>query len=682
MISLSRSTSGREALSAWLKSRARLADRGIVLEEALLSGRFARYAVRRLFAFGLARSAGIIVHLVELTWLFEIFSAKSFVASIALQNVTLVVDAFFWGALESLRQRLRVLGKTSEATALVARWMTVAAWVGFAALGLPIAMFVFGKREHVLLHAYALACGLRLAVDVVFRTYYSGVFAYARVHRPVWITVLSPFLVIGVTVAGWERIGGFAFVAALLVSLVMSRSLLFVYTRRAYERLRLPRPRFRIVSRGATKIFDRNMLLAGIANLSTRLGGVVLLAALVPSLTTNSGLDEEPVIEPFAFSLHLAAPFLLLASQWAFVFYHDWKRLERAETSRLARLLDRHLTVCAIALGIVSSILASVLVLLFIPWSRSWPTLASLLLATVGMSIWTSMQLRHFAHGEHLRQAISAGAILIVVGTALATDELGVVAFYFALASGPWVAIGIAFVLERLLLRRTHGLLSSPASFIAAATRARGRIVVWDARVEKRALAIAERIALRLGTRGAVIRTKTRVVWFETVRDGARSSRADWLALGSGRLRTISEVELRPEEARAMLAAHGIVREPEAVVDRAELARRHAELFPDGFVLRLDAVPPPRFTALPSSTKQAIWRDALRFQSGARSQSGWFVSCLTHDGVPETIFAVPRPIAPEHAREWRKAIAAADWQLMSDPEKAANVGPRGTSGVI
>lgn len=680
MNSLSRS-SGREALTAWLQSRARLADRGIVLEEALLSGRFAHYAFRRLLAFGLARAAGIFVHLVELTWLFEIFSAKAFVASIALQNVTLVVDAFFWGALESLRQRLQLLGTTSEATALVTRWMTIAGWVAIGAVSLPIAMFAFGKREDVVLHAYAFACGLRLAADVVLRTYYSGVFAYGRVHRPVWVTVLSPFLVIGVTVAGWDSLGGYAFVAALLVSLAVSRGFLFVFTRRAYARLRLPRPRFRLWSRGVMRMFDGKALLAGIANLSTRLGGVVLLAALMPSLTMSNGLDEEPVIEPFAFSLHLAAPFLLLASQWAFVFYHDWKRLEREESSRLARSFDRRLTLCAIALGIVSAIFASVLVLIFVPWSRSWPTLASLLIATVGMSIWTSMQLRHFAHGQHMHQAISAGAIVIVVSTALAADELGVVAFYFALASGPWVALGLAFVLERLLQRQAHGLLGSTASFIAAASRAKGRLVVWDARVEKRAPAVAERIALKLGTHGAVIRTKTRVVWFESSGKAARTSRADWLALGGGRLRTLTEIELRPEEVRPMLAAHGIVREPVATIDPEALARRHGELFPNGFVLRLDAPPPARFATLPSSTRQAIWRDALRFQTGRRGQSGWFVSCLTRNGVPETIFAAPRPIPPEHASEWRKTIADADWRLASDLGEAVNVGSPGTYAV-
>ncbi|HVH44805.1 MAG TPA: hypothetical protein VM925_20770, partial [Labilithrix sp.] len=408
-----RRSSGRDALAAWLASRAQLSERIVVLEEALLSGRFGSYAARRLGAFGLSRAAGVFVHLVELTWLFEIFSAKPFVASIALQNVTLVVDAFFWGALEGLRRRIRELGPTSEAATLVTRWMTIASWVGLAAIVLPIGVAMFGERQHAMLHLYALACGVRLAADVVLRTYYSGVFAYARVHRPIWSTLLAPLIVIGVTVVLWDAFGGWSFVAALFVSLFVSRTLLFVFTRRAYRRLRVPRPRLRLLTRGAARSLDREAILAGIANLSTRLGGVVLLAALVPSLAAIEGPDDEPVLEPFAFALHLAAPFLLVASQWAFVFYHDWKRVERAEASRLARLLERRLMTSAVVIGIVSAAIAGGLVLLFVPWAEAWPTLASIAVATIGMSIWTSLQLRRFTHGEHVHQAISAGMLVI-----------------------------------------------------------------------------------------------------------------------------------------------------------------------------------------------------------------------------------------------------------------------------
>src|SRR6185369_10975726 len=45
-----------------------------------------------------------VLHVVELTFLSEIFAARPFVASLALQNATFIADAFWWGALEGLRR--------------------------------------------------------------------------------------------------------------------------------------------------------------------------------------------------------------------------------------------------------------------------------------------------------------------------------------------------------------------------------------------------------------------------------------------------------------------------------------------------------------------------------------------------------------------------------------------------
>ncbi len=100
--------SGQARLAAWLRTRA--GDGVAALEQALLGGGFWRFAVRRLWVFLFARGWATALHVVELTFLAEIFSARSFVASLALQNATLVIDAFWWGALEGLRRRIRAIG--------------------------------------------------------------------------------------------------------------------------------------------------------------------------------------------------------------------------------------------------------------------------------------------------------------------------------------------------------------------------------------------------------------------------------------------------------------------------------------------------------------------------------------------------------------------------------------------
>jgi hypothetical protein len=651
--------SGGETLARWLRRR-RAAARFIALEEALLTGRFWRYALHRLAAFGLSRTLAIFVHILELTWLFEIFSAKPFIASVALQNVTLVADAFFWGALEGLRRRVRELGPTSESAALVTRWLSLAYGVAFLALAIPIGVALGGARAEPMLHVYAAICAFRLAADVVLRTYYSGVFAHRRVHRPVWSVLVGPVLVVVITLGLWERAGGWSFVAALVVSTIVSRALLFVFTRRAYRRHRVPRPHVRLLALPALAVIDRQALLAGIANLSTRLGGVVLLAALIPSLTNVVNEDDEVTVEPFAFALHLAAPFILIASQWAFVFYHDWKRVESDESSRLGRLLERRLLVIALVVGFLCALISAALVLLYVPWEEAWPTLGSLLFATVGLSIWTSLQLRRFSHGEHARQAATALALAIVVVAVLSSESLGVEVFYPALALGPWLAIALHALLERVRRPAKSGEVTSIDSFLDSLSRSRGDVVVWEALAAARAASIAERFCAKLGPRGALVRVGNRVVWFERA---PFTSRVEWLRRGAGRLASLQRHEVPASEARRLLVARAILTEPDPSNGVERLAAEHARLFPEGFVLRVGAAPPRRFLALAPAMRQAIWRDALRARAGARGRSGWFVTSLSRVGSPEAVFAAPRPIAGDQLMTWRNAMRSAEWRL-------------------
>ncbi|HEY8075603.1 MAG TPA: hypothetical protein VIF62_15870, partial [Labilithrix sp.] len=447
---------GAEDLRAWLASRAKLADQVMQPEEALLGGRFVRYAARRLFAFSLARAWTIVLHVVELTWLAEVFTAKTFVASIALQNVTLVIDAAYWGALEAMRRRVRALGPSSEAAALVTRWLTVSIGAGAAIALVPLARAVYGAiaddRVPSMLHVYALVCALRLGADVVIRTYYSGVYAHRRVHRPVWSVFAPPLVLVAVTFATWNAAGGWSFPIALVASAIVSRGLLFGFTRRAYRVQRVPSPRVRLLPRLAIPDLStvKDAVLGAVANLTTRLGAVVLLAAVIPSL---SGVDDDP-LAPFAFALHLAAPALSLSAQWGLLFYHDHKRLEDEPSHALAHALHVRLLACGAVLGVFAWAATCGITAWFVPLAEVWPTLAALLPATVGLSIWTGLQIRGFARGDFATQAISAATMLLALWGALSAEWTGPVAWYLALGASPWVAIALHVMLARFFARR------------------------------------------------------------------------------------------------------------------------------------------------------------------------------------------------------------------------------------
>jgi hypothetical protein len=651
-----RRSSGRDALERWLRHHASVRDRFVALEEALLSGRFPTYAGRRLAAFALSRAWAIALHVVELTFLVEVFSSKAFVAGVALQNVTLVVDAFYWGALESLRRRLRELGPGSASSALTSRWMTLSFGIAFCAVAMP-ALFAFARADDPdappMLHAYAIACGLRLAADVVLRTYYSGIFAFRRVHRTVLAVLAGPTFFVGIVLLAWDVLGGWSFVVAMVVSLAVSRGLLWLYTRRAYRRHRVPLPTWRMRLRGRPSLATtKEAFLAGAANLTSRLGAIVLLAAVIPSLVQEGDLAfVAPETAAFAFALHLAAPFLFLASQWSFVFYHDWKRLDRAEATILARHFHRRLLGVGLVVGLVGWAGTALLTLLYLPWGVVDETLLALLGAVVGLSLWTATQLRGFARGDFVRQLTSAAVLAGVVWGALSSTLVGPVSWYLALAAGPWGAIVLDAVVERLRRPRVTGEAPTLADWsraLASARRSGGTpAATWRATTAARPDVVVSRVASALGASGAVVRVGGIVLWFEAP---AVRSRSEWLRTCGGALTALAHETTAPTQPAD---AHRLT----------ELRDRYAELFPDGFVVALGRRPPARFALLEPAERQAIWEDALRALRGARGRSRHFVTCHCPDGPVEAVFATPRPVDGLRAEKWRAILARAAYRL-------------------
>ncbi len=662
---------GRAALSAWMRRRAARAGKILAVEEALLSGTFYAYAGRRLAAFVLSRSWGTALHVLELTWLAQVFSARPFVASLAFQNVALVVDAFFFGALESMRRRARHLGATPEAAALVSRWLSFAILLGVVAgLGPGVrALWVWGDHERPpsLLHLYAIVCGLRLGADVVLRTYYSGVFAHHRVYRPVWLPVVPPTILVLGTVGAWRFLGGYAFVAALAASVLVSRGMLFVYTRRAYRLRRVPAPRWRLVPRlgggHVTLEMVGEALLAGSANTVGRIGAVVLVAAIIPSLSqAPPESEEDAILASFAFALHLAAPLLFVAGQWWLVFYHDWKRLEEDAADALAAVLHQRILVVAIVLGVFAWLTASALVTFFVPLERTWITLLTLAPAVVGLSVWTAFQLRGFVRGEFVRQAASAAALVAVAALTASSEWLGDETWFVALAAGPWFAVLVAWATGLVRRRHATGLVDSLATWVTALGAQHGEVEVWFSRVTMRPLNVAERIVEKLGDRGAVVVLGSRIVWFEHAPFTPRDA---WLALGAGTMRRLSRCAKGPARAqRRALEAEGLLRAPEPA-ELGELARAHARIFPEGFVVEVGRRPPPAFAALSAVDRQAIWRDAVRALRGSRSRSGWMVTAYAPRGTAEVLYVAKRPVRSKEATEWASLLSRATWRFTS-----------------
>src|SRR3954454_3472882 len=170
-----------ERLTRWLQQRKVVSQERVSLEEALLGGRFLRYARYRLVGFALSRLLGALTHVLEFTFLLSVFRARGVIASLGLQNAGLLVEAFWWGCLEIIRAHIRAEVAKSAIVNRITRWLTWSLRLGLVALVVPCAisltLCLTEKRRVNVLDAYALVCGARLAIDLVARTYYSGIYA-------------------------------------------------------------------------------------------------------------------------------------------------------------------------------------------------------------------------------------------------------------------------------------------------------------------------------------------------------------------------------------------------------------------------------------------------------------------------------------------------------------------------
>ena len=680
------SMSGQARLAARIRAWA-ARDRVAALEEALLGGTFWRFALRRLSVFAFARGWATALHVVELTFLSEIFAARPFVASLALQNATFVADAFWWGALEGLRRRLRAAGIRADAQRSTTRYMAVAFAAGLVGCLVPLARMGWRWRAGTaptMLDAYAFVCLLRLAIDMVLRAFYSGVYAYGRVHRPAWSAAVGPTIVVGATLALWRWLGGWSFVAALLASVIVSRGLLLRFTLRGYRLARVPLPRWRWPgwrwrrrSRAASaraRAIDWQHVgksaLAGTANLTTRLASVALLGAVVPSLGSDGG-----DVQLLAYVLHLAAPMVLVTSQWAFIFYHDWKRLEADVAAVLARTLHRALLAVAAVIAAVAWIVTAGLVLAFVVWATGAsfapvaPVLVALAPMYLGLAIWTALQLRGFSRGEFVAQALSAAVVIgaVAVAAAASLAPADPYTWYWILAACPWLAVGAHALLARWLPAPPLQSAGTLDGWIALLRARRDPIVIWRGRLAAgaRPRSVADEIRRQLTARDAASCWRQWLFCFE----GAPGpGRGYWLVRCAGLL---AGFDTRPISGGATavteLVRLGWLSPPEPALDAAALEREHARLFPGGLVLRVGRRPPAAFAALAADVRQAIWRDAIRRVAGGRRRASpasdaWHVTAFAAAGRLSHVFLAPRD--PRAIADPSRALCRRSWALL------------------
>jgi hypothetical protein len=671
----------------FLRKQAEASARRPSLEEVLLGGRFFTYAAYRLRGFFATRLVGGIAQVLEFTLLLSVFSQKRVLASLAIQQLTLLCQAFWWGCLEVMRQRLRADSTKTEMVQRINGWLAWALRVAIAAvlvpLGVSMAHCVWQGRTPGMLEAYVLACGLRIGLDVLTRTYYSGVYAVQRVYRPIVSVVLAEPVGIAAIVVVYPWLGGWAFAIGLVMTIGVSRGLAVHYTRRTYRLLRMPSPRLRLVAPRRPSVGTASVWLvakAGLSNLSTRLGSIMVLAALTGPIL--AGIYASPV----ALAFQLAFTFLGAATFWTQVFYHDFRRLQDGAFGAMRRRLEKRLAPTALVVGGLLWAMSAAVLFWFVRSLAIVPFMLVLSPVYLAIAYVSILQLREFVRGGFSRLfAASVAVCLTVVVAAWYGQELSLPAWSVMVSGCIMMGAVVLAVSFRRPEPQVNGEHDNLQSWMRAASSVRGPIsigrVVMNAANATQCRMLGSRLAVMLADRGGlfVLGRYHRILWFERGRDPLAYPRVIVASAGMATALDTTRVCDGGAQALETAVSAGILRgqsEVDVAANMSGLVQAFRGRFGDrGLVADLTkGTVSPGVAKLPRPARRLLWADADRechLGTTSGQHSGFEVTSFRPGGEMRALFAVPRSEPADARQAWRDRIAAANWDASTMPDPRA-----------
>ena len=654
-------------LSHWLQTvAARDRDR-VTLEESLLMGQFRRYAWYRLRLFLYLRGFGLLIHIIEFTFLMHIFSQQGFGTSLIVYNGLALAGAFWWGVLDVLRNHLRQQPVDQCASDEVSRWLARAAVLALLTLVGTLGWICWDIQAVTVFHLYVFALSLRFALDLLFRTFYSGVYARRRVYRPVLAIFIIESIGFVVVVALWPVLGAWSFPLGIVCSTVASRGFVLIYTVRAYEALRfpLPRVRFPTIARGLWTDLPV-MGAAGVASATTRIGSLVVIILLVKNHRYPGELVQ---------AAHLITPLLVSVTSWPHLFYLDFKRLESSAARYLRRRLALGLRRVAIGMGIFLWI-ASVAIL---SWQmRTVDLVVPLMMGPIFIvqALLSYLQLQHFALQDYGRVSVT----FVGFGCGLLLAFAGAETFYFELTNTTKpIVVTAAMACATILLfiwkspvrhpdlfgfKKSMSIWVSCLKKVDAPVRI-GLISIADSRKD-RLMYMAEYLVRAVGTSGSVcLLERSKVCWYQREDSLQPLSRDQIIRVGAGLVEAITiqpPLDSGKKTLSAAFQAGILPASPMRGQNLDSLVLQCKNLFQDATVIDLARTQRRHGTLLPKPVRRALWQRAvIASERGVARAYNYDVTAYAPRGEVRVVFAVPRKASPADRALWNKAVQNANW---------------------
>ena len=670
-------------VEAWFDRQAGRELRVVLLEDALLGGRFAAYFVYRLRFFVLRWGAASVAQLVKVLLLHRLFAGDAFVSLVAAGALASLIGSGWWGALEVLRGRVRHLYRSASparVSAEIGRWVAASAAlaVGIAVVAAAALVTWRASRGEGIgpFDAALLALVARGALDLPIRAYHAGVYAVRRVYRPPAPIVALEAASVLVLLFLVPVLGAWAVAASEAILALAFAAISLRYVARAHRIAGLAPHRHvtsalpRRLRRPQSDVL-RATIQPALAGLLMGVDSLVLLLAAAAATGVAGGTW-------LALLLAALAPTVRASFDWGQLLYFDLKRLEAPLFSNLRARFDRAATRLAVVLGLAFAV-ASVALAVVVLEVRDIH-LAGVAVLLIGASLLGGAQVEAFAGGAYRRAALGGAALVIAAAlTATRLFDIDPLAILIAATWTGWAAVRIGTRFTRNGV--AGGAPDVPSAWLARLTAQQGPVMVGRADVARnvtgpdgpaagrdwRVRRLADRVAALVGDARAVTWLSPRtVLWFEV--PGPRADRTRGrVAESAGPTSSIAGIGPFGTGAEAADAIRrwdpfaGV--EQAAAESRTSVIARFRAAFPAGIVFDpATGTPPELATAAAADRRAALW-DAARFirtLGRAEGRGRFDVTCWCPTGALELAFLVDRRTPRSARRSWSRWLIGAN----------------------
>lgn len=447
-----------KTIEDWYRKQATSWAKRPQLEEAFVSGRFARYGIFRLRFFAANIGLRVFSNVIELLLIGKVFGVTALGPYLLFKILISAIGAFWWGGLEWMRGDVRNIyrrGQGYRIPRVLYSWIMAARWVAWTlALSGALAIFlVFLVSEQPMFFAILL-CILWVggAVNLYIRTLHSGVYAIRRVYRPLWAIALGQFLLPIVFFCFLPFGQALALNLAMTVAISVGAALSFRFISAAYchfgfsfppgilpNRLRFPWSRF----------VNRRFLDPALAWTLNQTESWVIFFGLWIGLSV-----KNPELLSILFVI---APLLEASRQWAFLFYFDLKKLEPTYLSGLRQHFERKTEVFGRYVAFVAWLIALGVGWILFRWEGVW-LICSLVALFIVQGFAAYRQIEAFARARY--SDLSLAGLRMIAGVA--------VVWFFGTADPVWLIllpIGLLWGVGRLNSELSSGVDPSSGQF-------------------------------------------------------------------------------------------------------------------------------------------------------------------------------------------------------------------------